>query len=335
MSDYRIGRLNGRFVVTWVEDGKRRRYRLDALTAKEAEREALDRIRKETIPQGTATVATLWQSYRKHLEGRPTDETMGYTGKAVLPHFGELRPDQITVEHSRTYAANRAKAGIKKGSVWTELGHLRSCLMWAAKVGLIERAPFIERPQKPAPKDRYLTRAEIDRLLAADCEPHIRLAILLMLTTAGRVSAILQLTWDRVDLDRGQINLRADQEGPRKGRAVVPINSSLRAALTVAKEASLSDYVVEWAGGPILSIRKGFDRAVGSANLKGIGPHTLRHTAAVHMAEGGVPMSQIAQYLGHSSTAVTEKVYSRFSPEFLMGAADILDFGKMRLVRQT
>lgn len=227
----------------------------------------------------------------------------------------------------------RTKAGIKKGSIWTELGHLRSSLMWAAKVGLIDRAPYIERPQKPAPKDRYLTRPEIDRLLAADCEPHIRLAILLMLTTAGRIGAILDLTWDRVDLERGQINLRTDQEGPRKGRAVVPINATLRAALTSAKEAGLSDYVVEWAGGPIRSIRKGWERAIASADLPSISPHTLRHTAAVHMAEGGVPMSQIAQFLGHSSTAVTERVYARYSPDHLTDAASILDFGKPRLVR--
>lgn len=48
MSEYRIGRLNGRFVVTWDDHGKRRRYRLDALTAKGAEAEAIDVIRAQT-----------------------------------------------------------------------------------------------------------------------------------------------------------------------------------------------------------------------------------------------------------------------------------------------
>lgn len=81
---------------------------------------------------------------------------------------------------------------------------------------MIAAVPYIELPQKPAPKDRYLTRAEIDKLLTVDCEAHIRLAILLMLTTAGRVGAILDLTWTRVDLERGQINLRVDLEGPRR-----------------------------------------------------------------------------------------------------------------------
>lgn len=333
MPQYRIGRLKGRFVVTWTEDGTRRRYRLDALTAKEAESEALDRIRKETLPKDAKTVADLWAGYVRHLEGRPAATTLGYTGKAVLPHFGAYRPDQVSVALCREYSAKRSKQGRAKGAVWTELGHLRSCLMWAQKVGLIDRAPYIERPQKPAPKDRWLTHAEIDRILAAEAEPHIKLAALLMLTTAGRVSAILQLTWDRVDLDRGQINLRVDQEGPRKGRAIVPINNTLRAALVQAKDAALSDYVVEWAGGPVKSIRKGLDRLVKNAGLPGVSAHVFRHTAAVHMAAGGIPMNQIAQYLGHSSTAVTERTYARFAPDHLREAADILDFGRVRKVQ--
>jgi integrase len=43
------------------------------------------------------------------------------------------------------------------------------------------------------------------------------------------------------------------------------------------------------------------------------------------MAEGGVPMSEIAQYLGHSSTRVTETVYARYSPTYLRGAAKALE----------
>lgn len=334
MREYRIGRLNGRFVVTWRDEtGRRRRFRLDALTAKAAESEALDVIRRETLPIGRMTVADVWEAHRADRQGRPIAETMGYTGIPIKKHFGDLRPDQVTTEHCRSYSKARQKAGLSVGTVWTELGHLRSALKWAENTRLIAAAPYIDRPQKPTPKERFLTAAEIDRLIAADCEPHIKLAILLMLTTAGRVGAILDLKWERVDFDRGQINLRADLAGPRKGRAVVPMNNTLRAALTQAKEAAMSDFVVEWAGGPIKSIRKGFMRAVEAAGLEGVSPHVLRHTAAVHMAEGGIPMSEIAQFLGHSSTAVTERTYARFSPSHLRTAADILDFGKLRGVR--
>jgi integrase len=207
-------------------------------------------------------------------------------------------------------------------------------LSWAQKRGLIARAPYIERPAQPAPKERWITHDEIDRLLAAEAEPHIRLAILLMLTTAARVGAALELTWDRVDLERGWVNLRTG-EGRRKGRAIVPINGTLRAALTTAKEAAMSDHVIEWAGGPVKSIKRGFARTVKAAGLADVTPHVLRHSAGVHMAAGGVPMHKISQYLGHTNTATTEKVYARFSPDHMRDAAEVLDFGKVRAVRLT
>ena len=43
------------------------------------------------------------------------------------------------------------------------------------------------------------------------------------------------------------------------------------------------------------------------------------------MAEDGVPMEQVAQYLGHNDSRTTERVYARFSPDFLRAAARSLD----------
>lgn len=335
MREYRIGRLKGRFVVTWIEpDGRRRRYRLDALTRKAAEVEAIDRIAKENIPKDGATVADLWAQYQEYLGDRPAGVTMGYTGKAVLAHFGHMRPDQVSLAQCNAYTAARIKAGKSQGTVHTELGHLRSTLTWAAKIGVIDRAPHVFRPHKPAPKDRYLDDAEVHRLLDADCEHHVKLAIHLMLSIAARMGAVLDLTWDRVDIERRQIDLRLEATGPRKGRAVVPINDTLLAALSSAKQAALSDYVIEWAGEPVKSIRRGFDRAVANAGLTDVSPHVLRHTAAVHLAKAGIPMSKISQYLGHSNTAVTERVYARFAPDHMQDAAAVLDFGKLRKVRE-
>lgn len=85
---------------------------------------------------------------------------------------------------------------------------------------------------KPTPKERYLTKAEVASLIDNASAPHIGLAIHLLFAAAGRVGAILNLTWNRVDMDRAVINLRI----PRKGRAIVPINRGLMAALQTAKE---------------------------------------------------------------------------------------------------
>nr|WP_254436845.1 site-specific integrase [Ruegeria arenilitoris] len=250
---------------------------------------------------------------------------MQYTGRSVLPWFGAFRPDQISVQDCKAYIADRRQAGIQDGTIWTQLGKLRTCLNWAEKTGLIDRAPYIERPSKPAPKERYLTRQEISQLLAVDCAPHIKLAIWLMLSTAARVTAVLELTWDRVDFERRQINLRTG-DGQRKGRAIVPMTESLYAALLNARKAALSDYVVEWAGGSVKSIKKGFKAAAVAAGLPDVSPHVLRHTAAVHMAEASISMEEIAQFLGHSDSRITASVYARYSPEHLRKAASALEF---------
>ena len=333
MPEYRIGRLRGGYCVTWRDtDGGRRRYKLEAATAQEAEAEARQ-IFHQAQAERELTVADLWAAYRKDKEGRRVDQHMGDTGKAILPMFGAMLPDQITTQDCRQYLADRREKGRKDGTIRTELGHLRTCLTWAEKHRMIEHAPHIERPALPAPKERYLTRAEIDRLLAADADHHIRLAILLMLTTAARIGAVLDLTWDRVDMMRGQINLRLEGSGPRKGRAIVPINATLRAALTAAKEAAMSDFVVEYAGDRISSIKTGFRAACRRAKLIGVTPHVLRHTAAVHMVEAGIPIVEVAQFLGHSNPSVTFSTYGRFSPEHLRKAADVLEFGKLRAVQ--
>jgi integrase len=43
------------------------------------------------------------------------------------------------------------------------------------------------------------------------------------------------------------------------------------------------------------------------------------------MAEGGVSMSKIAQYLGHDNDKTTQRIYARFSPEFQKDAAAVLE----------
>lgn len=334
MPEISIGRLRGGLCAYWRDaEGKRVRHQLAARTRQEAEAEALDLYRRLSTTPADLTVAGLWEAYRHDRDGRAVAKTMGYTGKAVLKHFGALRADQISTDTCRLYVAARRKDGRKDGAIWTELNHLRMCLSWAEKQRLIERAPAIELPPRPAPKDRYLTHAEIGRLLDAPMQPHIRLAILLMLSTAARITAILELTWDRVDFERGVVDLRLDRTGPRKGRAVVPMNAGLRAALQDARQAALSDHVIEWAAGPVTTIRRGFTAAVDAAGLEDVSPHVLRHTAAVHMAEAGVPMSEISQFLGHSSTSVTERTYARYSPTYLRKAADVVDFTRIRGVK--
>lgn len=337
MPDLTIGRLKYAsdprgftFTVAWHQDGKRRRYRLKALDKKDAEREAIDVYRRETVKTADTTIESLWEAYRKEKEGRRVAEAMRHEWKALGPFFGHLRPDMVGVEQCRAYTVHRRQQGKQDGTIWTELGHLRTVFIWSQQRRLIDHAPHVERPAKPAPKDRWLTEAELVAFLQAPAAFHITLACELMYATAGRVTAILELTWDRVDLENGTINLKADAKGPRKGRAAVPINDDVKAMLQTAKGLALTDYVIEWAGKPVKSIKKGFGLKAAASGVEGVTPHVLRHTAAVHMAKAGRPMERISQYLGHSSTAITERVYARFAPDHLREEAAVLDLSKYR-----
>jgi integrase len=336
MPDFSIGRLRGGFCVYWTgPDGKRTRHKLQACSRAEAEPEAIDLYRREAFaraPKGQ-TVADIWEAYRRDLGDKPTATTMRHTGKAVLAHFGPYRPDQITPDLCRDYTARREAAGISQGSIHTELGHLRSAMTFATRRGLIDRAPHINRPAKPTPKERFLTPAEVARLVDAAQAPHIGLAIHLLFATAARVGAILDLTWDRVDLDRGMINLRLDDARTRKGRAIVPINRGLRAALQTARAAALTDHVIEYAGGRVANIRKGFTAAATRAGIEDVTLHTIRHSAAVQMVSSGVPIEKVAQYLGHSNAQITYSTYARFAPTHMADAAEVLDFVRLKEAR--
>jgi integrase len=215
-----------------------------------------------------------------------------------------------------------------------ELRVLRTVLNWAGKNRLIAHVPHLWLPPFPAPRDRHLTREEIGLLLERTDMPHIRLFILLAISTAARREALFQLTWDRIDFERGLIHLRdPGDQATRKGRAIVPMNDTARAGLLEAKAGAVSDYVIEWNGKGVKSVRRSLDRAMNAAGIKtpGDGAHLLRHSAAVMMAEAGIPMGEISQYLGHSSTGVTEKIYARFSPHYLRRAGSALELPAVQL----
>lgn len=325
MPGWRITRLRGQFALTFDERGKRRRYSLGTGDAREAQRLAPALYAELTRPSGV-TVADLWKGYELDKQGRAVLNTMRHTWKALAPHFATRDGDRITIDECRAYTAARLKAGKSPGSIHTELGHLRTVLVWAQKRRLISHAPHIERPPKPDPKDRHLSRAEARRLLDAAALPHVRLAMHLMLATAARVSAVLDLTWDRVDMNRRVIHLRDPSDKTRrKGRATVPINDTLLAVLQEAKKGALSDYVVEWGGERVLSIKRSIATAAEKAGVAGVSPHVFRHTAAVWMAEAGIDMAEIAQYLGHSTPSITYRVYARYSPTHLRKAANALE----------
>lgn len=316
MHDWRLKRYRGRwYAVRATASGTERR----ALRTDDRDQAAAafrDFCAALSRPAAGATVATLFASY---LAERPSARAED-AWKRLAPHFGPHRPAAITRQATRAYAVSRTAQGAGAATIYTELVYLRAALRYADRA----TPAVIEMPRRPPPRDRHLTRAEYIRLrAAARATPHLYVFVVLALSTGARREAILDLRWHQVDAARGLVRLG---EGTRnKGRATVPLTPRACAVLRRAHRAATSEYVVEWAGGRVHSFRTAWARAVAEAGLgPEVTPHTLRHTAAVWMAEAGVPMPEIAQYLGHTSTTITERVYARYSPDYLRRAARAL-----------
>ncbi len=327
--DYKLGKLGKRKVITWWEGDRRRRFRLrDGLSQGEAAAELTRFVksRELLLDREDKRIADVVKLYIKdrEIDGKSI-EKQKFSWKALEPFFGHLLPDDVEKELCDLYRDHRKKMGRKEGTIWTELSVLRAALNWAVKRRKIKRAPFIWLPDQPRAKERHLTREEADQFLAQIHMPHLKLFVNLALATAARAGALFELKWAKVDFQRRQIDLRAEGAESNKRRAIVPINDTLLAALQEAQRGALTPFVVEWAGTRIHTVKGAFQRACERCGWDDVTPHTLRHTAAVWMAEAGVPMSVISQYLGHTSTAVTEKTYARYSPTYLKTAAAALE----------
>src|SRR5262249_53510275 len=182
MHHYKIGRLKGEFCLVFYDArGQRHRHRLGTADASEAQRLAPAIYAELTRPKGS-TVATLWHAYTTDHAGRAIVGTMVHTWKALRDRFGPMEAMSITVEDCRAHVGQRRKFGIKDGTLLTELGHLRMVLRWAEKHRLILRAPYIERPPKPKPKEHHLTKAQARALINSAHMPHLQLYIILALS---------------------------------------------------------------------------------------------------------------------------------------------------------
>lgn len=316
---YRLKLYRGAYAVVWVEGGRTRRSSLRTADPDEAARRFADW--QKALSRIGPTVADIMQAYleeKDHTTARP--DRLRDAWKALAPFFGQMRPDQIDRPLCRGYTMRRRQAGRKNGTIRKELDILRAGLRWQNR----NTPAVFEMPPLAPPRDRYLTKDEYRAILDACTSPHVRLFVILAVQTAGRAEAILGLTWDRVDFERGIIRL-ADGGERRKGRATVPITDAARAALEDAYRIRRTEFVIEYADRRVRSVRKGVRLAAERAGLKEVTPHVFRHTAAVWMAEGGVPIAEISQYLGHSDSRLTERVYSRFSPDYLRRAAAALE----------
>jgi Phage integrase family len=241
---FTLTQRNGVFYVRWWEDGGARRVSCRTAIHAEARRFLAEFLaaRGTTPAPRLPTIGAILDGYEADRKAH-VGPTLKYACAALRSVLGDLPPDLLTRERVRNYAKERRrKRPLSDGTIIRELVTLRAALRWAIGERWITQEPLVEVPPAPAPRDRWLTRPEAKRLADAAVAPHVRTFILLGLNTGARAGALLELTWDQIDLDTGRIALGRGRGNKR--RAVVPITPELRAELLVAQDRAIGRYVV-------------------------------------------------------------------------------------------
>jgi len=317
MPEYTVQRFRGGFAIVWREDGKRRRTTLYAQDRPGAEAEA--RRLWTNSDNSPWTVGRLMTGYVASIEGRPSHQRRQDAWKAMRPFWENTDPELIDADMCRAYADQRAAGA---ATIRYELLQVSTALSWGRAQKHITAKPDMWLPETAERKVRHLSHVQFEKFFAAVQAPHARLYVLLGLYTMARPSAILDLTWDRVDFDRRLIDLNPPgRKQTAKRRPVVPMNDELHTALSEAYEARQCSHVIERGAQPVKSVKKAFQSASDRSGIH-VTPYTLRHTGAVWAAEAGTPMAALAQFMGHDDSTTTERHYARFSPGYLANVAN-------------
>ena len=236
---------------------------------------------------------------------------------------------------ARGHLAARTRRGRPGGrdlaptSLRRRAASLRGFYRFAYGDGLIERdiAAHIDLPRQPRLLPETLTVDEVVALLEA--APDLRgRALLELLYAAGlRVSEALGL--DREDLSLDGAFVRVIGKGDRE--RLVPVGDIaldwLSRWLAEARPALLAiHHVAPLRGGPVflgdrggrLARQQAFAIVRGAARRAGlpagVSPHTLRHSFATHLLEGGADLRIVQELLGHASISTTQ-LYTHLTGE--------------------
>jgi integrase len=315
----RLGKYRGKWAVIWHDGKATRRRSLGTTDRALAEILYREDEHRQTVIQASQiiTVGSVLDAY---FEAKPTVVYRSHLTK----YFRSYLPHHLTKDVIDRYVATRM--GRAASTVRTELGILSSALRWGVKRGFVDKAPTIDLPDASPPREQWITKADADKIVAA-ATGHAKLFILLARYTGARSGAILDLKWERVTERFIDFN---DPQKPRtrKRRAVVPMAAELWEALVEARRDAVTPYVVEYGGRKLATAKKSFARAAKKAGMPGVTPHVLRHSVATWLAMDGLDMGKIAGLLGNSR-AMVEKVYAKYSPDYLSDAVDSLSRGQV------
>jgi integrase/recombinase XerD len=222
---------------------------------------------------------------------------------------------------ARTRRADPRDPGLAPTSLRRRAASIRGFYRFAFGDGLIERdvAAHLDLPRQPRLLPETLTVADVDALLEATPDVRSR-ALLELLYAAGlRVSEALGL--DREDLSTDGGFVRVIGKGDKE--RLVPVGDIaldwLERWIDEGRPALLAlNHVVPTRGGPLflgdrgrrLARQQAFAIVKAAARSAGlpdaVSPHTLRHSFATHLLEGGADLRIVQELLGHASISTTQ-----------------------------
>jgi integrase len=264
--------------------------------------------------------------------------------------FGATRLDKLrptTVE--RLIVTLRGK-GLSDSTVRQVYTVLRQALDVAVRDGLLSVNPaaMVKQPGVARREARYLTAADVVRLLDAAKGLRYHLAVLLMATTGLRRGEVAGLMWADLDLDRDELVVRhtlsrvdgelaLSEPKTDRSRRRVPLHAGVVTQLRAHRTQQLQERLQagdQWTDtGAVFATEFGtmvdprnllrtVEIAARKAGIEDVGAHSLRHSAAVAWLESGVHIKAAADLLGHASIAITGDLYGHTSDDTARAAVD-------------
>lgn len=280
-----------------------------------------------------------------------TWETYTWHVKRLLPAVGHLPLYGLTAGDLQEALKALEGAPLTRKKI---IGTLKTALRRAVAWGLLPADPTegLLLPRTPRKKYRVLNKEEWVRLLeAAKGLKHYPL-IRLLAVTGMRLGEALGLKWADVDFDRGTITVRrsvdvrkrrfkpegdetktpASERTIRLDRETLEVLAALKREQIRGRVAFLrQEEALVFGDGtrPVheVKVRLALKRALKRAGLPDIRPHDLRHTVASLLLDAGIPVTTVADLLGHSTPATTTSLYAH-AVRGGRSAADILELEK-------
>lgn len=323
----------------------------------EAERALQDYLDRKYRPSGPArpeelTIGQVLEIYaEEHAPHTADPDRISYAIEALIPFWGDIYVSEVRGALCRRYAKTRVHkktgAKISDGTVRRELGTLHAALAHAAREGhLIGVAPAVVLPDKPDPKQRWLTRQEAAWLLRAARNlnsdgRHLADFIVCGLYTGSRKATILALHLDTPSISGGHVDtvngiLYRKPQGKvatkkKQGVARPPekymakLRRQVRDGRHYVVERKIMVKGVETRA-RVGDIRKGWARAIELAetmaakkhvkmDLSDVTPHTLKHTAITWALQNGADFWAAAGYFS-TSVETLQEVYGHHHPDW-------------------